>query len=103
MTAVPLQYPLNRDGQSIASVTVRRPTGGDMIAIGDHLPVLMALADGDTAKLNAGVFRAMVDVAGALTGLGEDAARLDFEDLQAVVTAGLGALGNSPAGPETTG
>ena len=103
MTQVTLQYPLDRDGQTVSTVTVRRPTGGDMIAIGDHLPVLMSLAEGGTDKLNASVFTAMVDVAGALTGLGADASRLDFDDLQNVVTAGLGALGNSPAGPPTTG
>lgn len=103
MTQITLNYPITRDGQTISSVTVRRPTGGDMVAIGDHFPVLMGLAEAGGDKLNAAAFRAMVEVAGALTGLGDDASMLDFDDLQTVVTQGLGALGNSPPGSQTTG
>lgn len=103
MTTVPLAYPLSINGQTISSLTIRRPSGADMVAVGDHLPALMALQDGDVTKLNAGVFAAMVAVAGALSGLGDDAGKLDFEDLQTVVTEALGALGKSPSGPATTG
>lgn len=94
-----LEFPIVVNDATVSAVTVRRPTGSDMIAIGDHLPVLMALAgDGDKATaLTSDVFRAMVAVAGALTGLGDDAGKLDFADLQSVVTEGMSALGESPA------
>lgn len=102
----PLRYPLKTEAGSLAAVELHRPTADDMIAIGDHLPTLMALDGEDVAKkLNASVFVAMKAVVGALTGLGDDAGRLDFFDLQEIVKVALDLMGEAEGsdGSETTG
>jgi len=35
-----LKYPIEVDGKTVSSVTVRRPKGRDMVEIGDHVAVL---------------------------------------------------------------
>lgn len=103
MTSITLQYPIDNAGTSIASVNVRRPTAGDMVELGDALPVLVALAEGGAEKLNSDAFAAMLKVAATLTTLGDNAKNLDFADLQTIVEAGMSELGKSQAGQGTTG
>lgn len=100
MTQVTLQYPLDRDGQTISTVTVRRPTAGDMIAIGDAFRTMSSIGE---AGVGADEFRAMTEIAGQLTGLGGDADKLDFGDLQSILNSFEDAAGNSQPGPVMTG
>lgn len=100
-----LKYPATIDGATVSAVPLRRPTGADMIAIGDHLPALMSLGRGEEVAVNAAVFTALVAVAGRLTDLGDKAGQLDWADLQDVVSKAMAALGEAPgsAGGGTSG
>lgn len=92
-----LQFPIEHDGKTISSVTVRRPKGRDMVALGDHFPSL-AKFDGKTGNTtpDAAAFRAMVAVVGTLADLGEEVAgELDLTDLQAITVAAFANLGES--------
>jgi hypothetical protein len=107
-----LKYPITVDGNEIAAVTVRRPTGADMVTIGDSAAALaeyyaslapaVAAAQAYAAAVEKGEtpptadippikapgsaqYRAMVEVAGALTGIGDNAGKLDTTDLTAIV------------------
>lgn len=109
MKAIQLKHPIEFEGASIASVTLRRPKAKDMIAIGDHLPVLASLDTGDEAKAIANmdrkVFEAMVAVVGTLSQIGEPAAmELDFEDLLAVASEAFDTMGEGKGdGADATG
>lgn len=95
-----LKYPLSIDGKEIASVTIRRPVGRDMVLIGDHLATLGRYA-ADQAKSEAdggsdvipssAVFAAMVAIAACLADLGDAAGDLDLEDLSAITAQALNA------------
>lgn len=103
-----LKHPVTIDGAEIAAVNVRRPTGDDMIVIGDHLAALMKMAgggEGAAPVLDASVFLAIREVVGALTGLGANAGKLDFVDLQDIATVGMSGLGEAAGsdGDQTTG
>ncbi len=113
-----LKYPITVNGATISSVTIRRPNGGDMVAIGDQVAELMMFYSSNakalqeyvlaeaTAKLSgtgadleaiaakmtpptSAVFSAMVDIASRLAGLGEAAAELDVTDLQDIAGKAL--------------
>lgn len=96
MTKIQLQFPIEVGGKSISSVTVRRPKGKDMVALGDHLSALSRF-DGDTpgAVPDAAAFRAMVASVAALADLSEEeAGELDLADLIEIANHGFAHLGN---------
>lgn len=93
-----LRYPIQGDsGTELSAVSVRRPTGDDMIRIGDDVYLLMQRSEmGEpTAMMSGAVFKAMVNVAGTLSGLGDLAGRLEFTDLAQVVTRALESVGEA--------
>lgn len=79
---------------------LRRPKARDMIAIGDHLPALAALDSADPGDAMSGAtFRAMIAIAGTISGLGEDVAMdLDSADLMALSMEASSLLGEAIAG-----
>ncbi|ABS14206.1 phage tail assembly protein [Brucella anthropi] len=109
MKTIQLDYPIEIDGKRIDALVLHRPKAKDMIAIGDHLPKIMALKDGDednAANMNADMFRAMVAFVGTLSDIGEVAAmELDFKDLIKGVEEATEVLGEPEAsdGEEKTG
>jgi len=119
-----LAYPIEVNGSTVASVTIRRPKGSDMVAIGDQVADLMkfyganakaireiafaqeaAKLSGEEADLEAlgskvtppdsKVFAAMVAIAGRLAGLGDAAGDLDVSDLQEIAAKAL-STGEAP-------
>lgn len=112
-----LQFPIELDGKTISSVTLRRTKGKDMVVIGDHVATLArfhasnATAIASIAKMTAAtedggaipddinvdginppdsnVYRAMVAIAGHLADLGEAAGELDLVDLQEITGLAL--------------
>ena len=91
-----LKYPIENDGMTIASVTIRRPRGRDMVAIGDHLSTLIkfyndseAAGDNGIAAPSSAVFGAMVAIAACLADLGDKAGDLDQDDLNEIITRAL--------------
>lgn len=111
-----LQFPIEVDGKTVSSVTLRRPKGKDMVAIGDHVAALArfyssnataivgaaakvaAVENGQNAdEIDAGsitppdaaVYRAMVEIASRLAGLGDDAGELDLVDLNEITARAL--------------
>jgi len=113
-----LHYPITVNGSTISSVSIRRPKGGDMVAIGDDVAHLMRfyssnakvvqeIADaqavakltGKEADLEAigskinppdgKVYQAMIAIAAQLAGLGDAAVELDVEDLQEIAAKAL--------------
>lgn len=118
MTKHTLQYPIEINGSTVSSVTIRRPKGGDMVVIGDDVADLMrfyssnakAAQEINTAQVAAElagsepdfekiaakmtppdsrVFSAMVAIVGRLTGIGEAAGELDVVDLQDIAAKAL--------------
>lgn len=81
-------------------LTLRRPKARDMIAIGDHLPALAAMdTDDPSAAMNGSTFRAMIAIAGTISGLGEEVAMdLDGADLMALAMEASSLLGEAIAG-----
>lgn len=97
MIALTLTEPLDVEGVAVSTVTIREPSGPALLALSLHVPVLRAWAGADAEARKAGgrvfptadVFRAMVFVAGALTGIGtERAGRLLFSDIDDIVATG---------------
>ncbi len=113
-----LNYPIEVNGSTVTSVTIRRPKGRDMVVIGDQVAELMkfytanAKAAQEIAVVEAAaklagteadfeaiaakmtpptskVFSAMIDIAACLAGLGDDAAELDVTDLQDIAGKAL--------------
>lgn len=126
-----LKYPItDANGKSIAAVTIRRTTGGDLCEIGDEIATLArfytsnanaisamaeysaALERGenppeiDASQINppgSGVYRAMVRIAGQIAGLGEDAKLLDSVDLQEIAARAVAVGESSGTGEKTSG
>lgn len=127
-----LKYPIEVNGATISSVTIRRPTGGDMVAIGDQVADLMkfyssnadavkqiTMAQAAASLMNeepdlealgvkitppdSKVFFAMVTIAGRLAGIGETAELLDVEDLQEIAGKALATGEASGRGVAATG
>lgn len=122
MAKYPLAFPITVDGKEISSVTIRRPKGRDMAAIGDEVAHLarffarnstvMAQAAAELAAAgkdlpddfmpadadppDASVYKAMIAVAATLADLGEAAADLDMVDLNAITGKAL--LAGEPVG-----
>ncbi len=119
MSTVDLKYPITIDGNKISSVTIRRAIGEDLVTIGDEIatitsyyaaqaPIVAAAqayiaaakngetpSDADIGQIKppgAAEYRAMVAIAGRLTGLGDNAGKLDGSDLSAIAVKVL-ALG----------
>ena len=95
---IALRYPiLNEVGAELSSVSIRRPTGDDMIKIGDDVSLLMKMSENKdpTAMMSASIFQAMVNVAAVLAGLGPLSGKLEFTDLAQVVTRGLESVGEA--------
>lgn len=92
-----LKYPIEKDGLTISSVTIRRPKGRDMVAIGDDLSTLVKFyqeieregKDGGIAAPSSAVFAAMVSIAAQLADLGDAAGDLDQDDLNEIITRAL--------------
>lgn len=99
-TKIKLRFPIDVDGKTISEVTIRRPRGKDMIALGDHFAAVARFENaGDGAVPDAAAFRAMVAIVGTLADLGEDAAgELDMVDLTEVMTKGFADVGKSSQG-----
>ncbi|KAB2689646.1 phage tail assembly protein [Brucella tritici] len=132
MTKHTLHYPIEINGSTLSSVTIRRPKGGDMVVIGDDVAHLMrfyssnakaaqeinnaqiaaelAGSEPDFEKIAANmtppdsrVFSAMVAIVGRLTGIGEAAEELDVADLQDIAAKALN-TGEAPGrGAATNG
>ncbi|MDR6431312.1 phage tail assembly protein [Brucella pseudogrignonensis] len=127
-----LKYPIDVNGSTISSVSIRRPTGGDMVAIGDQVADLMtfyssnaevakqiafaeaaAKVTGTEPELDAigakitppgsNVFSAMIAIAACLAGLGDNAGLLDVEDLQEIASKALSTGEARGRGEEQTG
>lgn len=119
-----LAYPIEVNGATVSSVTIRRPKGSDMVAIGDQVADLMkfysanaravqeiatmqkaAELSGEEPDLEAvgakmtppdsKVFSAMVVIVGRLAGLGDAAGDLDVSDLQEIAAKAL-STGEAP-------
>ncbi|GLK71281.1 hypothetical protein KHC23_10925 [Ancylobacter dichloromethanicus] len=97
MIALTLTEPLDVEGGPISTVTIREPSGLALLELALHVPLLRAWAGADAEARKAGrrvfptsaVFRAMVVVAGALTGIGtERAGKLLFADIDKIVAKG---------------
>lgn len=120
MSKYDLKFPIEVNGSTISSVTIRRPKGGDMVAIGDQVADLMkfysvnakavqlfadAAATGEEvdpeligAEMTppgSKVFAAMIAIVGRLAGIGEAAAELDVTDLQDIAAKAL-STGEAP-------
>lgn len=100
------------DGKTITSVTLREPTGADMIGLAEHLPALIAFAAEQEAAAAGGaatfpgpdVIRAMIATASATTGLGAEAAgKLAFSDISRIVMASQDFLGRAMSVEQTNG
>lgn len=91
-----LKYPFLKDGMTISSVTIRRPKGRDMIAIGDDLSTLVkfykeveSVGESGVAEPSSAVFGAMVSIAAQLADLGDAAGDLDQDDLNEIIKLAL--------------
>ncbi|ELT47717.1 phage tail assembly protein [Brucella intermedia] len=132
MTKHTLQYPIEINGSTVSSVTIRRPKGGDMVVIGDDVAHLMRFyasnarasqeinnaqvaaelsgSEPDFEKIaskmtppDSRVYSAMVAIVGRLTGIGEAAEELDVADLQDIAARALN-TGEAPGrGAATNG
>jgi hypothetical protein len=81
------------------SFTIRRPKAKDMAVIGDDLRAMTPEQDDPTSFLRNASFAAMVNVAGALTGMGKDAAEeMDVADLMTIIAAVSNMLGEVMGG-----
>lgn len=106
-----LKYPFLKDGMTISSVTIRRPKGRDMIAIGDDLSTLVKFYkevesegnDGGIAAPSSAVFASMVSIAAQLADLGDAAGDLDQDDLNEIITRALNSGEASGRGEVLTG
>lgn len=95
----PLSYPIVVDGKTIASVTIRRPRGRDMVMIGNSISTLMSFHQNTNGEDNTGnintptseVFSAMITITSCLADLGDAAGDLDLEDLSAITAQALNA------------
>lgn len=58
MTKYDLQFPLEVDGKTISSVTLRRPKGKDMVAIGDHIAALARFYASNAAAMRGALEKA---------------------------------------------
>lgn len=110
MSEINLRFPITVGETSISSVTPRPPTGRDMVALADHLPALVELAEkaqaGDRFIPNKATFEAMVAIVGIVTGIGIEAAgELAFVDISSIVADSSGFLeaALSEAAPTTGG
>lgn len=106
MTTLVLFEPIDIDGAPICVVTLREPSGLALLELALHVPILRAWAHADAEARQTGgrvfptsaVFRAMVFVAGALTGIGtERAGRLLFADIDSIVAKGAPLLARALA------
>lgn len=102
MSKIELKHPVEHEGATYTSITMRRPKAKDMIALGDHMP---ALASAESGQVGASVFEAMVAVISTLGSIPHEAAlELDFEDLTNVATRALSQMGEADeGGAEATG
>lgn len=129
MTKHTLAFPITVEGKEISSVTIRRPKGRDMAAIGDEVAnlarffarnsVVMAQAAAEFEKAgkempddympaeasppDASVYKAMIAVAATLADLGDAAADLDMVDLNAITGKALIAGEAVGRGAQTSG
>lgn len=95
---VKLEFPVDVDGKTISEVTVRRPKGKDMVALGDHFQALAKFEQaGESAVPDAAAFKTMVMIVAVLADVGEDvASEMDMADLINVSTKAFQHLGNLP-------
>lgn len=131
MVKYDLKTPIEINGTTIASVTIRQPKGRDMVEVGDDFATLARfyaanaraitaameqaaaagaedaaagkdapdygrLAGIDAAAItpaDASIYKAMIAVAGQMTGIGDGAAELSVPDLTEIATRAFTGLG----------
>lgn len=63
-----LRHPIEIDGKTITTVTLRRPKGRDMVAVGDHIAVLARFYAANAKVVSAGIAKAAAAGAAAAQG-----------------------------------
>lgn len=86
MTKYDLNFPIEVDGKTISTITLRRPKGRDMVAIGDHVAVLTRFYAAN-AKAMQGNLEAVI--AAGLKAAEEGAEAPNPDDLDDIDTAAL--------------
>ena len=95
MCRVELQFPIEVDGKSISSVTIRWPKGKAMPAFRRHLNDLLKC--NPAVVPDASAFKSMVSAIAALAGLSEkEAGDLDIIDINAIAAAAFMEFGSWP-------
>lgn len=77
-----LQYPLEVDGKTISTVTIRRPKGRDMVAIGDHVAVMARFYATNARAMQEAIAKAAAGAQAAQGGADAPSAD-DLDDIDA--------------------
>ncbi|WP_276200175.1 phage tail assembly protein [Chelatococcus sp. XZ-Ab1] len=86
MAKYDLKYPIEVDGKTISTVTIRRPKGKDMVVIGDHVAALARFYTSNAKAMKGSLEKA---VAAGLKAAEDGASAPPVDDLDEIDAAEL--------------